>query len=362
MRVHWIALALVLVLASFAACGGGGRGPEPGAPVASPPPATKASPAELDRIDVFGSKRLGRDEVLARWGDRLAELVRRGPGDDALWQKKTALEAEIGAAGDLAFVDLAIVGYHAGQGAYLTVDLVDAEDRARRMRFGPEPTGTPLDPDGLIALWREYEEKMWKLMDEGAVRSVVEKCPFWHCITFAHESLIPYRDAFAKRVQPVERELAAVLREDRRAVHRAAAAFLLAHLPSGERVVELMLPSITDPDALVRNNAMRVLAMIAREHPEIPIPLAPILEALHFPTTLDRNKAAAIIEGITRRGVTAEVRAQILGAAGDVLVDMLALKQPNNHDFAYLILKHLAGRDLGEHAVDAWRAWARAPR
>jgi hypothetical protein len=42
-----------------------------------------------------------------------------------------------------------------------------------------------------------------------------------------------------------------------------------------------------------------------------------------------------------------------------MLVDMLALRQPNNHDFAYLILKTISGRDFGEHAVDDWRAWVR---
>ncbi len=89
-----------------------------------------------------------------------------------------------------------------------------------------------------------------------------------------------------------ERELVAVLHEDKRADRRAAAAFLLAHLASGERVVELMLPSITDPSELVRNNAMHVLSLIAIDHPEVPIPVAPILEALRFPSTTDRNKAS----------------------------------------------------------------------
>jgi hypothetical protein len=42
---------------------------------------------------------------------------------------------------------------------------------------------------------------------------------------------------------------------------------------------------------------------------------------------------------------------------GDILVDMLALRQPNNHDYAWRILKTLHGDDLGEHAIDAWRAW-----
>lgn len=227
------------------------------------------------------------------------------------------------------------------------------------MTFDPAPAGTHADPDGLLALWDEYEDKAMGMLMSGTVKHDAEPCPFWHCFTFAHPSLVRYREAFAKRVPAVERELVAVLREERRDSRRAAAAYLLAHLVSGERVVELLLPSIRDPSELVRNNAMRVLAMIAMHRPEIAIPIAPILAALRYPTTLDRNKASAILAGLTSRELGAKAREQIIAGAGELLVDMLALKQPNNHDFAYRILKQVSGRDLGEHAVESWRAWLR---
>lgn len=331
--------------------------PAPAAP--APAPVAKATAEELERIDVFGSKQLGREAVLARWGERLARLLRDDPDMD----DKSAIEAEITAAGGLALADISLITYFSPRRTFATVDLVDAADRARRMSFAPAPTGTHADPDGLIALYAEYHDKVMKLLMDGAIKPSKEACPFWHCISFAHESLHVYRDAFAKRVPPVEQQLATVLREDRRDEHRADAAFLLAHISSGPRVVALMLPAVRDPSTLVRNNAMRVLALIAQDHPEVPIPVDPVLEALHYPGTTDRNKAAAILDGITKRPpVPPPLREQILAAAGDVLVDMLALKQPNNHDFAYSILKQVSGRDLGEHAVDAWRAWLRSPR
>ena len=99
---------------------------------------------------------------------------------------------------------------------------------------------------------------------------------------------------------------------------------------------------------------LRVLAVIANDHPEIAIPLDPVLEALQFPTTTDRNKASAILAGLARRP---EHRAAIRANAGPALIAMLALAQPNNHDFAYEILKLISSRDLGEHAIAEWRAW-----
>lgn len=314
---------------------------------------------ELERVDAFGSRTLDRDAVLARWGDELACLVRSNESGGDPTVLETQLERAIHAAGDFAFVDLATITYFSPRRSFVTVDLVDAADRGRRMCFGPAPTATHADPDGLLALWREYHDKALGMLMDGTLQPTREPCPFWHCITFAHASLVPYRDAFASRVAAVERELVAVLREDLRAAHRGAAAFLLAHLASGPRVVEYLLPSIRDPDATVRNNAMRVLALIALDHPEIAIPLEPVLAALAFPATTDRNKAAAILSALARRP---EHHHAIRDRAGDVLVDMLALRQPNNHDLAYEILTRISGRDLGEHAVAAWRAWVRAPR
>ena len=58
---------------------------------------------------------------------------------------------------------------------------------------------------------------------------------------------------------------------------------------------------LDDPGPLARNNAARVLSDVAHHHPEIAIPLEPVLRGLDGPTTTDRNKAAAIVDGLVRR-------------------------------------------------------------
>jgi hypothetical protein len=337
---------LLMMLLIGVACAGS---PKPKPPPPQPPPAP-----ELANIDVYGSRQLDREQVIARWGDQLVELMRAK--DDVYLARHEALTTSIRKAGNFAFVDLAVVTYSDDDSPdkkFLTVDLVDAADRERRMKFRPKPAGTFPDPDGLIGLWERYEAKYHELSEKKAI-DWDQKCPFWHCLTFGHAELEPFREAFATRVAPHEAALATILREDSRQSARGAAAFLLAHLASGDRVVELMVPAIDDASMLVRNNAMRVLAVMAQNHPNVAIPLDPVLGALHYPTTTDRNKASAILEGMARRP---EHHAAIKARAGAVLVDMLALRQPNNRDFAYLILKHISGRDLGEHAIAAWRAW-----
>ncbi len=43
--------------------------------------------------------------------------------------------------------------------------------------------------------------------------------------------------------------------------------------------------------------------------------------------------------------------------AGATLLAMLRLQQPNNHDFAYSILKRISGQSFGERDYAAWEAW-----
>jgi hypothetical protein len=39
------------------------------------------------------------------------------------------------------------------------------------------------------------------------------------------------------------------------------------------------------------------------------------------------------------------------------LLTILGMKQPNQHEFAYMIMKELSGQDFGEHNQQAWLAW-----
>jgi hypothetical protein len=309
------------------------------------------SPPELERIDVFGSKTLTRGALLEKHEAELVALVRDDGGD-----LERTLSATIQAEGGFAFAHASRIQYHgATPVAYVTVDIVDADDRAARMTFSRAPTGEYPDPDGLIARWGEYEDAWVKHLD----KQVRATCEVWHCLDEGDPALASFRADFTARVPAHEAELATILRDDKRFVYRARAAFLLAHLASGDRVVQLELPAIHDPEELVRNNALRVLAKVAMNHPEIAIPVAPIVEALHYPETTDRNKAAYVLTGLVKHPDTHDA---IRTRAGDVLVDMLSLAQPINHDPAYTVLKALAGRDLGEHDVDAWRAWLRSQR
>ena len=73
-----------------------------------------------------------------------------------------------------------------------------------------------------------------------------------------------------------------------------------------------------------------------------------------FPATTDRHKAAAILSGMADQ---TEYHNAITKQAGPVLLQMLKLSQPNNHDFAYDILKKVSKKDYGERNYDSWEKW-----
>jgi hypothetical protein len=346
---------IVLALALVSACSGDAAEK----PRAAPAPKTPA----LVAVEIFGTRQITREQLLATQAGPLRALeaaVVAGvqPATELLFGD------ELQALGDFAYARPALVGYFEPEGMqyYLTVDFVDRADAARRMPFAAAPQGTYADPEGLLADWRAYEEKQFELLHAGRTSPARTPCPAFHCLgDHAHPELAPFAENFVARVPAHADELATILRDDADPLQRAAAVYLLAYATDGEALVRAMVGAFRDGDDLVRNNAMRVVAEIALHHPELDVPLEPVLEALEYPATLDRNKAAAILAWLLERPGAAPLQAASARRAAPTLLAMLRLAQPNNHDFAYDILKAISGQRFGEHDHAAWEAWFDEP-
>jgi hypothetical protein len=107
---------------------------------------------------------------------------------------------------------------------------------------------------------------------------------------------------------------------------------------------------------------MRVISDIVFYHPEIEVAVAPVLEALDFPATSDRNKAAAILAGLLERPGAERLHHLVVARAGATLLAMLRLQQPNNHRFAHRILRAISGRNFGARDYAAWESWLESAR
>tara|TARA_R110002096_G_scaffold77896_3_gene183196 strand:+ start:26032 stop:27084 length:1053 start_codon:yes stop_codon:yes gene_type:complete len=309
-------------------------------------------------VDLFGSRQITIEQVVDLHRHKL-EALARAHGDGGLYStRKSAVVKAVNAMGEFAFVDVAVVDYLDGDRPYLTIDLVDVDDSAIRMTFDTWPAGDFDDPGGVLAVWEDYTQVAGMLAKsaEGVRRSA--SCPVFHCMHgFEHSELAPFLPVLRHKAREHKNLLLRILREDGDSGKRAAAAFVLAHLNDGAAVLAAMLTAFRDMSPLVRNNAMRVVAMIAKNHQEITVPIAPVLAALLFPATSDRNKALAILAQLSKR---AEHRETILDEVGLTLLEILRLRQPNNHDYAYVILKNISGENFGERAYDRWTKWMRS--
>ena len=85
-------------------------------------------------------------------------------------------------------------------------------------------------------------------------------------------------------------------------------------------------------------------------------PLSPLGErarvrgCFHGRFCTDRNKALGILSEAVKSNAMKKI---VMQQGGEKLINLLKLKQPNNHDLAYLTLKRISDQDFGEYNVSA---------
>jgi hypothetical protein len=82
---------------------------------------------------------------------------------------------------------------------------------------------------------------------------------------------------------------------------RVAAAWTAGYAPKGKRQIAALLGAVADPDSDVRNNSIRVLAVLAYHDAKTArqIPADPFIPMLSSLTWTDRNKAMALLAPVT---------------------------------------------------------------
>ncbi len=307
-------------------------------------------------IDVYGTSQITANQVQQKLGAKFAELAKQYPDGPDVEKLFGEINKRLKKMGDFAYVNIGMTIYPDDlQGLYVCIDVVDKADKVKRMSFLPEPTKTIADPEGLVGAWNEYLKKHFDLFMKGQLHKLTGNCPALHCINeFSNPELKPYLEIFQTKVPRNKDALVQLLRESKNAEQRAAAAFLLAHTTDAVALVLILEPSIADASSIVRNNVMRVLMEIANRQKEVAINIAPIIKALDYPNDTDRNKALYTLLGLTDRP---ENKAAIRHQAGETLLKILRLTQPNNHEPAYEILKKISGENFGDRDYVKWEAW-----
>lgn len=177
------------------------------------------------------------------------------------------------------------------------------------------------------------------LTNDPAARVVQERF-----ITFATRDLNLLRD---------------VLRHSADAEQRALAAEVMAYTANKPAVVKDLVEGMRDPAEGVRNNAMRALAVMARQttKQQIRIPARPFIEMLNSVEWTDRNKSSFALLKLTDKrdpAILSELRQKALPS----LIEMARWKSSGHANAAFVLLGRVGG--LPEDKINA--AWERGDR
>lgn len=325
-------------------------------------PVWAQSSATLKGIDLYRSDRVTLEQVLAEVNPLVKLYFNlRNSGSRGLSKRaetvKADIEGKVKALGGFAYASLYYGEYFtsAQHSAYITFDVVDAASAASRFNFKPAPKETIKDPNGLLALWKEYTELGNSLQMKGELVAEDPRCAGFSCFW---GSETPELGAFeAKFISEAERSkggLKEVLSKDSDPRKREAALYALSYLPDGQEVAGIMVESLGDPDELVRGAALQVLSDISVYHKEVLLDVDKVIPALDFPSSSDRSKALAVLVGMSTNAI---YRPAVLQKATPHLLRLLKLLQPSNHDLTYALLGMLSNEIYGRRDYDLWEKW-----
>lgn len=279
-----------------------------------------------------------------------------------LTDKKLALMKKITNDNGFLFVDFQIITYPEKDNnkSYMTIEVIDKQ-HPERLRFinnesivADKNLKRAHKPD-LIESMITYNNIGMELVLNHKMVPDSSACPVYHCaFGFNHPKLKPYLATFNMGVIKERALILKTLNHDPDPERRAAAAYLIGHFRDPHEIILILSPHISDRHEGVRNDVMRVIGATMMKSKINDIDVMPFLDALDSPYTTDRNKALFILFTAVD---AQQLKAVILQKGGDQLLALLKLKQPNNHDWAYQILKKMSGKDFGSTNVVAWTKW-----
>lgn len=324
--------------------------------------APQAGKPRVGSLDTYGSTRINEVVLREIFGKEMDRWIAKGlASDPTAVEIENKIIATVKKKFGFPFAEWSIIQYfEPGQLAlHLTLDVVEDKDVARRMPFSSAGNEQLTDPGDLLKQWEEYEEEALKLVESGKLEPDTEKCAALHC-PFGHkmDSLKKYEKLFVEGAKKYGPALVDILKRDKRSEYRAAAVYVLAYwVDQKKTVADALVERVRDPDAIVRNNALRVLGDIATNNKDIVIPTGPILPALDYPKVSDRSKALYLVYLLSL--TSNQVREEILKSSVPTLVALMECKQPDHKELAHQVLRKISGKEFAATDSRAWLAWYR---
>lgn len=322
-------------------------------------------------VDVYGVDSITATHILQQYGslvryvekNRMNEFVQANYGKnnpkkaEEILKKREKLIKDIRASGNFLFVDLQTIHYPLREDFYTTIEII-SDDQPWRMNFIPKNSKEEYAKSSdIIQKMIDFQQIAMNLLITNKTDPKNDYCPVFHCFApFSNPTLAPYLTEFNKAVIKDKSKIIMTLNQDKNPERRAAAAFLLGHLKDPKKIIDLLIPHINDENDLVRNNVMRVLAATITKANITDINVIPFIQQLDSPYVTDRNKALYVLAAIANSDTA---KREIIKHGREKLLQVLRLKQPNNHEIAYLILKIISNQSYADDDIKKWEKWSK---
>ncbi|WP_131782377.1 HEAT repeat domain-containing protein [Legionella gresilensis] len=321
-------------------------------------------------IDLYGDNSNHANQVLKKYSSEVKKLINNTNEiilmNDAkkqerellnLAMKKKYLVERIKKNEHYAFVDFQTIYYPAERNYYTTIEVVrhDEKHRLHYIQQKINVSTNKTNQNDLIEQRIKFDKLEMHLLNENKLGPTDAICPVYHCVSgFNNPALQPYLKVFNEGAIKQKKLIKKTLSDDPNPERRAAAAFLVGHFKDPKEIIATLTSSINDRSEAVRNNVMRVMGQTIEKSHLFDIDANKVLPLIDSPYTTDRNKALFILSSAVKSEKNKKI---ILEKGKKRIVDILRLKQPNNHEFAYLILKEISGKNYSDTDIQSWQNW-----
>lgn len=322
-------------------------------------------------VDIYGAKKKHSEKILHEYTNQVIEIeselakqheyfnltgIKDAQKIEDIQIKKGKLIEKIKKQGKFLYTELHTTTYQDKKNLYTTIEVIEKERPERLMFINTNEAITKhLKQNDLIEKMQEYETLGWKLSDSRKLTIKNHSCPVYHCVFgFNHPRLRPYLNIFNIGAIKEKTKILKVLSNDPAPERRASAAFLVGHFKNPEEIISILSERINDQSLSVRNNVIRVMSETIEKAQINHINVEPFLNLLNSPYGTDRNKALSLLANTP---LDKKSRLLIIHKGQKDLLALLHLKQPNNHDWAYVVLKKISGENYDEYDISAWERW-----
>lgn len=185
------------------------------------------------------------------------------------------------------------------QGRLLIYIGLQRAEWAQRFQYNPAPQGSLRLPPAAIEVFMAADEALSKALMRGVSGEDESQGYSLSVDPEARARQLALHDYAARNAALLRR----VLKSAKDVEQRRMAAELVGYTGSSQEQFDALVRASRDVDAIVRNNAIRALGVVARSNPTLAarVPADSFIELLNSGTWTDRNKASFVLSVLTER-------------------------------------------------------------